>query len=77
MNTAKYDRAQKRITQKVDWYRKHHDTRDDINYQEMKVLADIAEAAPIDALYDCFRFAFAVGYQAAQRDAKKEGAKTI
>ncbi len=78
MDTDKlYDKAQNRIEQRVRWYLKNHQEKDDMRYSEMKVLDNKARAVTtIDALYDCFRFAFASGYQAAQRDAKKKGEKT-
>ncbi len=65
---------QKMIQRKILWYKDHHRPYDDISAAEMSALWSKAAGGEwIGALYDCYRFAFARGYKAAQRDAKKKG----
>ncbi len=67
-----------RIQSKIKWYKRHHSYYDDLSYMETRLFMDKAAEGPegaFDSIYDCYRFAFARGYAAAQREAKKKGMK--
>ncbi len=66
-------KVMQRIQTKVEWYKRHHKSPQDISASEMSALwCKLADGDEMGALYDCYRFAFARGYTAAQREAKKK-----
>ncbi len=62
------------IERKLSWYKDHHSELDDLTMAEAVVFQKmIAHGEIWEALYDCYRFAFVRGYEAAQRE-NREGA---